>query len=150
MYCYCSFVWLGTVLLTGQFTMFLRTLLLTLDREGKPTSSSSSRWMAPIFPGWSSTEAWSAITLSADSGLTTVINTYLLDKEIDIWHFQNVMNTVDVNWPCVLHEGTWRCGRKLYYNAKRRLKISEVFRDLSASFLMEQDRVTRGFQKSRE
>jgi hypothetical protein len=83
MYCYCSFLSSGIILLTLQFAVFLRTLLLTLD-IGESTSPSSSRCRPLVYPGWSSTGAWSAVALNADSRLSTVINIYLLDEEIDI------------------------------------------------------------------
>ena len=83
MYCYCSFVTSGTALITWSSAEFLRTLLLTLDTE-EPTSPSSSRCRTLVYPGWSSTGTWSGLGFNADSRLSSVIDIYLLDKEIDI------------------------------------------------------------------
>jgi hypothetical protein len=83
-YCYCGFVPSRTALLTGNFSGFLRTLLLTMDPEEEPTDPSSSRCRTLVYPGSSSGEAWSSIAINADSRLSSVKNIYLLDKEIDI------------------------------------------------------------------
>jgi len=83
MYCYCSFVPSRTALLTGHFAVFLRTLLLILDIEGWPKCPSSSCCRPPVYPDWSSTGTWSAIAPIADITLPTVINIYLLDKQVD-------------------------------------------------------------------
>jgi hypothetical protein len=54
MYFYCSFVPSGTALLTAKFTVCLRNLLLSLDKEDEPTITSSPRCRFLVYPGWSS------------------------------------------------------------------------------------------------
>jgi hypothetical protein len=112
MYCYCSFISSGTALLTTLRAEFLRTLLLTLDKEEGPTSPSSSCCRELVYPGWPSTGAWSAIALNADSRLSSVINIYLLDKEIDICNDRtfSILQKLKLICPFVLHVDTWRCG----------------------------------------
>ena len=92
MYCYCSFVPSGTALLTGQFAVCLRTLLLTLYIEGEPTCPPRSRCWTLVYPDRSSIAACSGIALNADSRLSSVINTsiYLLHKEIDICTYRTL------------------------------------------------------------
>jgi len=89
MYCYCSFVSSGTALLTGQFAVFLRTLLLPLD-IGESTCPPRSRCRTLVYPDRSPTAAWSVIALNVDSRLSSVINIYLLDKEIDICTYRTL------------------------------------------------------------
>jgi len=84
MYCYCSFVSSGAALRTLLRSGLFRVLLLTLDTEEEPTSPSSSRCKKLVYPGWSSRVAWSGMGFNADSRLSSVINNYLLDKEIHI------------------------------------------------------------------
>jgi hypothetical protein len=83
MYCYCRLVASGTALLTWKFAVCLWTLLLTLDIEGEPTCPPISCCSALVYPDRSSTGTWSAVALNADSRLSSVINIYLLYKEID-------------------------------------------------------------------
>ena len=82
MYCYCSFVSSGTALRTILCSGLFRAPLLTLDKEEESRSPSSSRCRTLVYPGWSSTLAWSGMGFNADSRLSSVINIYLLDKEI--------------------------------------------------------------------
>ena len=112
MYCYCSFVTSGTALITWSSAEFLRTLLLTLDIEWEPTSPSSSRCRSLVYPGWSSTVAWSGMGFNADSRLSSVINTYPLDKQIDICIYRTfcITQKLNFNFQFVLRKAICRCG----------------------------------------